>query len=271
MAQPHALQVTEAVVLRLADSGETDRVVTLLTAAQGKVSALAKAAKRSRKRFGAALDPFGYGEATLRRGRNPELPILESFYCPRGFPHLSQELGRYGHGCYALELCSELCPPHEPEPVVLATLVELLALLDRLPLPEKPRPEPLRAFELRLLEAVGLGLSLSRCAACGTELPAGPEGGSGRPVPFDVDRGGVLCIPCLGAARHVRAEARPLQPAVREALLQLGKLSPTEALAVRLAPEIQSACRDLLLGFLRHHLGRNLRAVEFIARLNLQR
>ena len=59
------VHITEAVVLRVSDLGDYDRVVTLLTAQLGKVSAVAKGAKRSRRRFGAALSPFGHGEATL--------------------------------------------------------------------------------------------------------------------------------------------------------------------------------------------------------------
>ena len=53
--------LTAAIVLRVTDYGEADRIVTLLTESHGKVSALARGAKKSRKRFGAALGLFGCG------------------------------------------------------------------------------------------------------------------------------------------------------------------------------------------------------------------
>jgi DNA repair protein RecO (recombination protein O) len=258
--------VTEAVVLRLTDFGEADRVVTLLTRARGKITALAKGARRSRHRFGAALAPFGHGEATLRESRGA-MPLLEGLYAARGFPGLLTDLARLSHGSYALELCQELCPPGEPEPEVLRLLLDLLSTLDAMPAGDRPSALLLRIFELRLLQAVGLGLSLSACAACGQEVPPLPL------LPFDRLRGGVLCDACVSAgSRGGGHTAEPLRQAVRDALVALSRLSPAdldEAAALRLMPAEQVACRDLLLAVIRHHLGKNLRAVEFIAKMNL--
>ena len=93
---------------------------------------------------------------------------------------LGQELGRFSHACYACELSQHLCPPHAPEPTIYRLLLELLDYLDRLPLNDRPAVEPLRSFELRLLDAVGLGISLNQCATCGTDVPRALY------VPFDV-------------------------------------------------------------------------------------
>lgn len=302
--------VTRAIVLKVSNYGDADRIVTLLTESHGKVSALARGARSSRRRFGAALSPFGYGEAVLRERPDRDLFGLDDLHASRGFPHLSQELGRFGHACYACELCLHLCPPHEPEPEVLALLLALLEQLDAQPIAERPAVEPLRAFELHLLEAVGLGLSLSACAACGvsvrTGMPmsssvsapgtiAGPVAAAGagsyQPsdfelLPFDPSRGGVLCTTCyVGMAngpRDVSPDEAPAPSArspgggrilrsVRDALLTLaaeapGSLPSPAALAI--PRPVLTACRDLLLGIIQHHLGRNLRAVEFIAKLN---
>ncbi len=48
-------EATPCLVLRVVDYGDADRIVTLLTAAHGKISALAKGARSSRRRYGAAL------------------------------------------------------------------------------------------------------------------------------------------------------------------------------------------------------------------------
>ena len=78
--------VTPAIVLRTVDYGEADRVVTLFTRDAGKLSALARGARKSVKRFGAALGLFGVGEAVLVDKPNVELSALERFDGARGFP-----------------------------------------------------------------------------------------------------------------------------------------------------------------------------------------
>ncbi|MBL9005815.1 MAG: DNA repair protein RecO [Myxococcales bacterium] len=308
MSQPI---LTAALVLRVTDYSESDRIVTLLTETHGKVSALARGAKKSRKRFGAALGLFGCGEATLRERR--DLWLLEELHAQRGFLRLGHELGRFSHACYACELCQQLCPPHEPEPQVYALLRSFLERLDSLPLADKPPIPPLRTFELKLLDAVGLGLSLRHCAACGADIVAtlraesSPERGPltlrlpgmtsvGLPpyIPFDVERGGVHCpATCfggptphdLGLIMSGRSGGLPL--AVWQALVDLasreedsslqaaaftsaGASSPIAAASTEAAipPAILATCRDVLLAVLRHHLGRDLRAVEFISKLN---
>lgn len=265
---------TPALVLRSLPYGESDRIVTLLTAQHGKVAALARGAASSRRRFGAALSPFGFGEATLRERRGQDLWLLEELHVARGFARLPLELGRYSHACYACELCLHLCPPHEPEPVVLELVLGLLGYLDGLPLESKPVPEVLRAFEIQLLTAVGLGVQLRECAACGDEVPELP---APERLPFDVARGGVLCPDrCFHgpAPLHIGPLGGGLPEEVRGALLQLAELpldTGNEAVdkgAPRLSRPVQAACRDVLLSVLRHHLGRDLRAVEFIAKMN---
>ena len=54
----HKQYQTEAIVLRLLDYGESDRIVTFCTNGYGKVRGIAKGARRSRKRFANALEPF---------------------------------------------------------------------------------------------------------------------------------------------------------------------------------------------------------------------
>ena len=49
---------TEAIVLRSIRYGEADRILHLYTPDHGRVSAIAKGARRTRSRFGARLEPF---------------------------------------------------------------------------------------------------------------------------------------------------------------------------------------------------------------------
>jgi len=215
--------VTPAIVLRTVDYGESDRVVTLLSREEGKLSAIARGARKSKRRFGAALSLFGVGEARLSERAGAELATLESFSSARGFPGLYADVAKVAHGSYACELVRELSPPRHAEPALFDLLLGFLALLDE----GEARAETLRVLELHALDAVGLRPDFDQCAVF-ADLPG---------------------------------EAR-------QALEQAQALSLAEAQAFVLAPAVNAACRDALSKFILDHLGRPLKSVEFIAKLN---
>jgi DNA repair protein RecO (recombination protein O) len=242
--------ITPAIVLRTVDYGEADRVVTLLTPARGKLSAIARAARKSTKRFGAGLSLFGVGEATLRERPGAELATLEAFHGARGFPHLMSDVAKVAHGGYACELVRELAPAHQPEPELFGLLVSLLELLDGAP----ARAETLRVFELAVLDAVGLRPELEQCIGCSSDALDGAT--------FDARRGGLVCADC--AHGHGRA----LDGDARRALVRAQATPLAEAAAFALAPSVNAACREVLAGLVTEHLGRPLKSLEFIAKLN---
>jgi DNA repair protein RecO (recombination protein O) len=237
---------TPAFVVRLVDYGESDRVVTLLTRGLGKVAALAKAARRSRKRFGAALQPFVLGEADLRE-RRVELFALDRFEPIRDLTVVTTDVARLAHAGYLTELVRELSPERAADAPVFDLYAEALVLIGERP----ARAELLRAFELRLLAALGLRPSLGRCAGCG----GGAVGDQ-----FDPARGGALCASCAPGALLLSRSAR-------EALLTMDRLPFAEAAATRLAAEDNAQARSALIAFIEHHLGRRLRSPDFIAEL----
>jgi DNA repair protein RecO (recombination protein O) len=242
---------TAAIVLRTIDYGEADRVVTLLTREVGKLSALARGARKSVKRFGAALGLFGVGEALLVDKPNVELAALERFDGARGFPALMSDVAKVAHGGYACEVVRELIPPRQPEPEIFELLVTFFAALEAAP----ARAETLRIFELRLLDALGLRPQLEACVACGTE-----DLGSPGDV-LDVRRGGVVCAHCHG-------HGRPLVDDVRRALVDAQALDLHGAAAFALAPSVNVGAREALGAIILDHVGRPLKSLEFIAKLN---
>ncbi|HEY7956695.1 MAG TPA: DNA repair protein RecO [Polyangia bacterium] len=247
--------VTPAIVVRTVDYGEADRIVTLFCREAGKLSAIARGARKSTRRFGAGLSLFGTGEAKLTERPGSELATLESFDGARGFPHLTMDMVKVAHGGYACELVRELSPPRQPEPEVFDLLIELLERLDG----EPARAESLRLFELRLLDLVGLRPELERCLGCG----AVALDGNGQA--FEGRRGGVVCGACRleGAGQGVA-----LSGEARQALVRMQEATLASASELTLAPAVNAACRDALSALITFHLGRPLKSVEFIAKLS---
>ena len=239
------------IVLRTVDTGEADRVVTLLTRERGKVAAFARGARASRRRFGGSLEPFTLVSAEVRERSASELLGLESVTPVAAFGGIRGDLARIACAGYAAELSRELVSDHEPHPDLFDLLSGYLAMLDAGP----ARPAALRAFELGALRVAGLSPRLDACARCGGAPPAE------RPVRFDPGQGGVLCEACAPFA----APGTPSlsQPALA-ALVHLSEGGLARAATEVLAPEAGREARDALTAFLEHHLGLRLKARRFL-------
>lgn len=239
------------VLLRTVDYGESDRVVTLLTAERGKVSAFARAARASRRRFGGALEPFALVRAEARERRGADLLTLESVAVERGFGAIRGDLARIACAGYACDLARELVRDAQPHRELLTLLVEYLARLDAGP----ARPTTLRAFELLALGAAGLMPRLAACAGCGGAL-----GGEGR-LAFDPALGGALCAGCSSRASPA---APRLAPATVAALARLQDGGLARAEAEPLPPAAATEARLALSAFVEHHLGGRLPSRRFL-------
>ncbi|MEY2669575.1 MAG: hypothetical protein RJA59_2213 [Pseudomonadota bacterium] len=233
-----------AVVLRTVDYGERDRVVTLLSRERGKLSAFARGARSSRRRFGGALEPFTLLSVEVGE-RGGDLGVLEDASVERGFGALRADFTRIACASYAVELARELVRDAEPHEELFDALVAYLASLDDGP----ARPWDLRRFELDALRAAGLQPALVECARCGR--PAG-EG----PAPFDPLQGGVLCPGCASTAG---AGARA---ASADVLLVLRRLQRGEAVEAGAADGAQA--RGILGACIEIHLGKRLQSRRFL-------
>src|SRR5438067_13002781 len=73
------LQLSEAIVLRTYPMHESDLLVTLFTRNEGKIKGVAKAAKRSKRRFGGALEPLTIVRAQYEHKPRQELARFDAF------------------------------------------------------------------------------------------------------------------------------------------------------------------------------------------------
>ncbi len=239
------------IVLRAVDTGEADRVVTLLTRERGKVAAYARGARASRRRFGGSLEPFTLVAAEVRERSGSDLLGLDSVSPVAAFGASRGDLARIACAGYAAELSRELVRDHEPHEDLFDLLARYLAALDAGP----ARPAALRAFELGALRAAGLSPRLDACARCGGVLA------TDRPTRLDPGQGGLLCAACQPFA----APGTPtVSPATAAALARLAAGGIEAAAAEPLAPPAGREARDALTAFIEHHLGRRLQARRFL-------
>ncbi len=193
---------TSAIVLRRIDYGESDLIVSLLTAERGVLRGYARAGRKSVKRFGSALEPFSQIEIRCQPGRGELLTLHDAdlISSRRGLRLSLPTLALAG---YAVELLEMLLPEGEGQPELFCLLQGYLDYLARQGNPELAR----LLFELRLVQHLGYIPHLLHCSECFIQFGEDE-------IAFAPARGGSLCTSCAGDS-----------PLLRVGLGTLGSLS----------------------------------------------
>lgn len=243
---------TEALLLRSVEFSESDRIVHLLTPERGRLTAIAKGARRSIKRFGGSLDLFNHLRVQIdkRRGmaRLEGAVLIDPFLPLRAVP------GRFALASYLVELLDRVAPeagaPSDLRRVFGFALAALRALS------EADVTPGLRALlELQTLDVLGLRPELGRCVHCG-RAPVGPG-----PVAFHVADGGVLCGACASRCdapllRVHLGTLRALEQGIEFGTARLSRIS--------WSPQALAEALELVSRFQRFHMGIQLRSEPFL-------
>jgi len=189
------LLLTEAIVLHTFDYLESSRIIRLLTREAGVQSALARGARKSRARYGSALDLFAEGSAQLYVKPNRELHNLASFEITRSRSELAEEVGRFTAASTIAELALRFAG-EEGNPQLYDTVSDVL---DRI---ARAAPEQTISVGLagcwRIVSVVGFTPELSNCALCHTPLRDAED------TVFSPAAGGAVCPTCGKTARGGR-------------------------------------------------------------------
>ena len=193
--------VSDALLLRRVDYGETDLVLTLLTEKLGKVSALARGARKSSRRFGGSLEPMHTLSVDLDERPGAELLTLVEAKLKQPRAKILGSLAAMEAAGKALSWARRAAPPRTPEPELYAVLTQLLDRLAATPESEAIAVA-LAETGLLLLSGFGWGIDFERCVRCGKQ--ARPE----QTASIDASRGGLICRGCGGARVRLSAAAR---------------------------------------------------------------
>jgi DNA repair protein RecO (recombination protein O) len=233
--------VTDALLLRAHDYRDADRIVTLFTADLGKVSAVARGAKGSRRRFAGSLEPYALIRVELELGSG-ELCTLKRAEIVQSFSEVLLDLGRMEVCGAALALVRDAHAARVPEARVFMGAVQFLTLLDHEP---DPARAALLAFAMRTLALAGIAPRLSVCGRSNEPVPPG------KAAYFD---------PVLGAVVGRRFGGGPflLSASVRERLQAAASDSWLDVARASWEPEALNGARCALAAFIAAHLSAEL-------------
>jgi DNA repair protein RecO (recombination protein O) len=183
----------DAVIIGFMDYRENDRIVTFFSREHGKISGIARGARKSVKRFGGALELFAL--LSIRYVPGEALVAISDVDIRTIYPRIRDSLAAIAHAGYAAELVAALAPERLPLPRVFRLLTSYLEHLDATAI----SPFDRHLFEVNLLNILGYRPPIECCASCGADLSL--DGGiwSGR---FG---DGLCCRSCATAGMRLSA------------------------------------------------------------------
>jgi DNA repair protein RecO (recombination protein O) len=176
-------------VLRTQELGEADLIVSLLTERHGKVRGVAPHARKSRRRFGGALEPLTHVRAAWSQKEGRDLHRIESLECVRSFANMQADPLHQAVCAVISELSEAFAREGEEDGRSFRLLGAALVALE-----EGSDPwVVIRYFEYWILRLHGLLPDLQNCASCSVALSGARS--------LRVVRGrGLLCKDCLAAS-----------------------------------------------------------------------
>jgi DNA repair protein RecO (recombination protein O) len=251
----------DAFVLRMRPLGEADRILTLFSAERGKLTAVAKGARKTQSKFGARLDFMARSALTLHAGRSLHVITSARLLGTAWEKVVEPEL--FSLASYIAEVIDGLCEPDLAVPELFDLLTEFQAVTAQPPPENGQRSlDALRVvMELRILSALGLALELDACVRCGTPLGRRPF--AGGKAALSPEAGGLVCRRCLDLGSSDEGDARRSFVIIKLTSSEFAALRTARdaSLAQALATPVLAAPARATQAFVQHHLGRASKAL----------
>jgi DNA repair protein RecO (recombination protein O) len=244
-----SLKQSEAIVLRTYPLREADLLVTLFTRAEGKVKGVARSAKRSKRRFGGALEPLTWVRAYYEDREGQDLARLDSCEILESPLSTTVDYLRVVALEHVAETLDELLPDREANDAIFRLAISVLHQLR-----SGAIWMPLTYFQLWLVRLVGFLPELGECLVCGQAL-------NGSRAYYHALADGLRC------QQHKRLASSELSADSRILAAQMFR-SPVEGFAAE--PWVAGQYSDLrrfLVQILERHIEKKLVTAGMLAKL----
>ncbi len=247
---------TPAILLRRTDYGDFDIITTFFTLHRGKLSLIAKAAKKSTKRFAGILELFSELEVVGRTGRGKGLAVLQEAVLKQPFAAIRSDFMKTTYASYWAELVYNWVEENFQQKSLYHLLLHVLSALDSGSTPEAVLH---LLFQIRLLVLTGHRPTLKHCSQCRKAL----EDMGREKVAVDMQRGGIFCADCAPAA----ASRTALSRGTIKQLLWLESGPFAKAARIKFSPAALKEATAFVEAFVLYHLGRAPRSLKFLRQI----
>lgn len=247
---------TPAILLRRSSYGDYDLIITLLSLAKGKITVIAKNAKKSRKRFAGLLELFSVLNLECRTPRGRGLVLLQDAALENPFSSIRGNIMKTSYASYWAELVN-LWLEEGKEQVRIYHLLRFC--LDSLDSSIIGNEELSIIFQLRFLSFSGLSPNFSQCSKCRKDM----DEINGYQLFFELAKGGILCKGCssssLSSMNLAKGTVKQLSWIQENDLKTAGRLRLNQA-------ALNEGLR-FLEKFIVFHIGKEPKSLKFLRNL----
>ena len=242
----------KAIVLRTINLSETDKLAILFTEQFGKVKCAAKAARKVKSRFGAALEPLSFISVIYFGKEKQDIFRLNHSDVIRSFHWLREDFSKFYTAIYFNELMDNLIQEGHPSPESFHFLLDAFEALKKTTELETLR----RLFEIRIMSLSGFGPRLNQCVVC----PRIPEGSI---LGFSFRMGGIVCEKCL---RKTRVELN-IKAGTLNYVKKLIDMDINHCQRLKIPKSMEKEIENVTHRLVTYNLGRELRSYPFIKQM----
>ncbi|WXR61571.1 DNA repair protein RecO [Peptostreptococcaceae bacterium AGR-M142] len=176
---------TEGIVLKTVKYSEKDLIITIFTKKIGKISFYGKGLRTSKNKTASAVQLFSLNEFLLKKnGNNYTVSSIDPI---KNYFDISKDIDKFFVGTYILKLISLVTYENQTNNRLFELLLNTLDIL--LDLDIKKLDFLIRAFEIQLMNYIGIKPNLNKCTNCDNKDLTNAK--------FSPSSGGVLCQKCV--------------------------------------------------------------------------
>jgi DNA repair protein RecO (recombination protein O) len=247
---------TPAIILRRINHGDYDLILTCFTLTKGKISIIAKYAKKSVKRFSGLLELFSVLNVVCQTGRGKGLPVLQEVVLTHPFPEIGRDIRKTAYASYWAQLINAWMEEGQKHETLYYLLYHVLEKLDQ----GYMDGEALSIlFQMRFMKMAGLDPNLNECSTCRVAMDSIRR----NEITFDLKKGGIVCEKCAsGSAGQIS-----LSKGTIKQLLWIKSGELNKAGRIRFTPRALKEGIEFLEAFVPYHLGKEPRSLKFLRQI----
>ncbi len=240
---------TRGIVVKEVSTGEADKIITLFTGNQGRISALSRGGKRPKSQLSAGSQILCYGEYMLYSGKEMysvnSCDVIEPFY------EIRNDMVKLTYAAHFMDIILELIQENQPSARLLKLLLNTLHMLAKT---QKPPELVCAIFELKAVSIAGYAPHVNSCMSCGEA----PENN----YSFSFSKCGFLCDreECSGEDRL----SILLSPGASRAIQHIVYAPMDELFSFGLSEEVLDELGRITRKYMRERLERDFNKLDFL-------
>jgi len=246
-----------AIILRRVEFGDYDLILTLFTLERGKISAIAKSAKKSTRRFGGILEIFSVLDVVCSSGKGGNLVILQEADLINSLADIRTDFNKTAYANYWSEIVNAWAENDAKQERLYRLLYYVLGQIDS----GHVSSEILSIlFLMRFASIAGICPNLVRCSMCQLAVDSIRE----EHISFDFPKGGVACRKCT---ENYSGNRLSLSKGTIKQLLWVDSGDLKKAGKIRFSSIALKEGLNFLEAFVTYNLGKEMQSLKILRQI----